>query len=246
MAINAIGLARRLGPADVRNVVRDPMLLWALALPPAVALLLQRGVPALAEWLAVRFAFDLVPFYPLIAGSYLLIAPAIVGFIGGFLLLDERDDRVLDALRVLPVSMRTLLTYRLGVPLALGTFVTIAGYPIIGLTALPPTILGAAAVLAAGTGPILALFLSAFADNKVSGFALAKVLSAVSNLALVAWFVPMPWQIAAGVVPSYWAMKVVWQSAAAASWLAYAAAGLAVNGIVTVLLLHRLNRVLSR
>jgi fluoroquinolone transport system permease protein len=244
--MNAIGLLRRLGPADARNIVRDPMLLWALVLPPSVALLLQRAVPALAEWLTVRFAFDLVPYYPLIAGSYLLIAPAIVGFISGFLLLDERDDGVLDALRVTPVSMRTLLTYRLGVPLIVGTLVTIVGYPVIRLVALPPMTLVVSALLAAGTGPILALFLGAFADNKVSGFAVAKLFSALSNLALIAWFLPMPLQIAAGVVPSYWAMKIVWQSAAAAAWPAYALAGLLVNGSVIAFLLHRLNRVLSR
>jgi fluoroquinolone transport system permease protein len=237
---------RRLGPVDGRNIVRDPVLLWALALPPTVALLLRWAVPQVTESLAIRFTFDLVPYYPLIAGAYMLIAPGIVGFIGGFLLLDERDDRVLDALRVTPVSMRTLLTYRLGVPLLFASLVTVAGYCIMGLVALPPGSLFVSTVLAAGTGPLLALFLGAFADNKVSGFAMAKLVTAVSNLALVAWFVPMPWQIAAGVVPSYWPMKVVWQSASGAAWSAYALAGLSANGIIIGFLLHRLNRVLCR
>jgi fluoroquinolone transport system permease protein len=221
-------------------------LLWAFVLPPAVALFLRRALPTLTEWLAIRFGFDLVPYYPLIAGSYLLIAPAIVGFVGGFLLLDERDDRVLDALRVTPVSMRTLLTYRLGIPLIAGTLVSVAGYAVIGVAPLPPVTLAAAAVLAAGTGPILALFLGAFADNKVSGFALAKLVSAISNLAVIAWFLPMPWQLGAGIIPSYWAMKVVWQSAAGAAWPAYAMAGCAVTGFAIGLLLRRLDRTLSR
>lgn len=194
----------------------------------------------------VRFAFDLVPYYPLVAGSYLLVAPSVVGFIGGFLLLDERDDGVVDALRVTPVSMNVLLTYRLGVPLLLGVLVTVVGHVIIDVVTLPVEGLLASVGLAAGTGPILALFLSDFADNKVSGFALAKLFAAGSNFALVAWFVPMPWQIGAGLVPSYWPMKVVWQVAAGGSWLEYGVAGFAVNGIVIVLLVRRFNRVLGR
>ena len=74
---------------------------------------------------------------------------------------------------------------------------------------------------------------------KVSAFAIAKLASAVSNLALVAWFIPMPWQLLAGGLPSYWPMKVVWQSAIDAAWEPYAAAGLVVNVLATAVLLMR-------
>src|SRR5688500_3478141 len=36
-------------------------------------------------------------------------SPSGVGFVGGFLLLDERDDRILDAIRVSPVPLNSLL-----------------------------------------------------------------------------------------------------------------------------------------
>jgi fluoroquinolone transport system permease protein len=172
------------------------------------------GVPALDEWLRVRAAFDLAPYHPLIAGSYALVAPSGVGFVGGFLLLDQRDDRILDAIRVTPVSVNTLLVYRLGAPLIIGGLITIVGYPLIGFVPLASITLIVATALSACVGPMLALLLTGFADNKVTGFALTKLFSAVANFALVAWFLPMPWQVAAGVVPSYWPMKMVWQAAA--------------------------------
>jgi fluoroquinolone transport system permease protein len=244
--MNAIGLLHRLGPTDLRNIRRDPILLWALVLPLVVAVVLRWGVPILGEWLRVRVGFDLAPYHPLIVGSYVLVGPSIVGFIGGFLLLDERDDRVLDAIRVTPVSLDSLLAYRLGVPLILGSLITVIGYPVINLVSVPVTSLVVSTILAACTGPILALLLAGFADNKVSGFALTKLFSAVSNVALVAWFLPMPWQLAAGVVPSYWPMKVVWQTAAGTTWMGYALAGMAVNGLAIAALLRRFRAVLSR
>ena len=42
-------------------------------------------------------------------GGYLMTAPGIVGMVVGFLLLDERDERTLSALRVTPLSMRRYL-----------------------------------------------------------------------------------------------------------------------------------------
>jgi hypothetical protein len=44
-----------------------------------------------------------------------------------------------------------------------------------------------------------------------------------------------------GLVPSYWPMKIVRQSAAEAAWPAYALAGLVMNGLFVGLLLRRLN-----
>ena len=233
------GLLRRLGPMDARSVVRDRLLLWFLILPPLVAVLLGWGLPTLSRELLTRFDFDLVPYYPLVVSSYVLVAPSMIGFVVGFLLLDERDDRVLDAWRVTPVSLNALFFYRVGAPVVLGSVMTLAGY---GLMQLSPVSLGAlivAASLAAGTAPALALALVGFADNKVSGFAIAKLASAASNLALVAWFIPMPWQLVAGVLPSYWPMKVLWQASAGGSWEAYATAGLAVNFVAIAVLFLR-------
>jgi len=239
------GLLRRLGPMDGRAVVRDRLLLWFLLLPPLVAVLLGWGAPALSRWLLARFGFDLVPYYPLLAGSYVLVAPSMVGIVVGFLLLDERDDHVLDAWRVTPVSVNDLFLYRVGAPVALGTVMTLGGYSLMQLAPISIGALLVAAVVGAGAAPTLALALVGFADNKVSGLAIAKLVSAASNLALVAWFVPMPWQLLAGVLPTYWPMKVVWQASGGASWEPYAAAGLAVSLLVIAMLCLRFRAVLE-
>jgi fluoroquinolone transport system permease protein len=245
-AMTVWGLLRRLGPMDARAIVRDRLLLWVLLLPALVAALLGWGVPALSRWLLARFDFDLVPYYPLLAGSYVLVAPAMVGIVVGFLLLDERDDHILDAWRVTGVSVNDLLLYRVGVPVVLGTVMTLGGYSLMQLAPISIGALLVAAGLGACAAPTLALALVGFADNKVSGLAIAKLVSAASNLALVAWFLPTPWQLLAGVLPSYWPMKVVWQAAIGAAWEPYAAAGLVVNVLAIALLLMRYRAALDQ
>ena len=244
--MNTLGLIRTLGPVDLRNIRRDPLLAWAMGLPLVMAFVLRWGIPALAGWLSRRYGFDLTPYYPLLASGYFIMTPAFVGFIVGFLLIDERDDGILDAMRATPVSMNSLLAYRLGVPIAVSLPITLLGYVIVDLAPLPFSALLAASLLATLSGPTQALFLASFAENKVSGFALVKLYGAVTDLPLVAWFIAIPWQWAFGLIPLYWPMKVAWQAASGAPWLGYALIGLLINLLAVWLLLHRFRRVLSR
>lgn len=228
--------------ADARNVLREPLLRWACVLPALVALLLRWGMPALDDWARSRHGVTVEPYYPLIMGGYVLVAPSLIGFVSGFLFLDERDDRVLDVIRVSPIRPAHWIAYRVGMPAAISMLVTIAGYHVIDLVVLPVGPLLAAVAISTLTAPILALALFAFAADKVSGFALAKALSVISNLALAGWFMAMPWQMGAGVVPSYWPMKIVWQADQNAPWIGYAVAGLAINGAVVSILWKRVRR----
>lgn len=230
------GVYRALVSVDFANVARDGMLGWMLAGPPLVALLIRVQAPALDAWVPAALGLELHTFHGLLAGLFVLMVPTMVGMAGGFLLLDERDERILIALLVTPTSLRSYLVYRIGAPWILGLAVTVVCYPLLDVAPLAPVPLVLVALLASLTAPITALFLAAFAADKVSGFALVKVHSAVSMLAVVALLVPEPWQLAAGLVPAYWPMKALLEAASGNPWALWLAAGLPVNALVLVLL----------
>ncbi len=244
--MHAVDVLRKVGPVDLKNVRRDHFLPWVIGLPFAIALLFRYGVPALAGWLQTSFGFDLVPYYPLIMSSFVVMAPSMVGMVIGFLLLDERDDQILTALMVTPMPFGAYLLYRIAVPLAAAIPVTLLGYVLAGLTPLPLGVLLLIALLGSMTGPIAALFLAVVADNKVSGFAIIKLLNSINVLPIAAYFIGMPWQLGAGVVPGYWPLKLVWLADAGRPLAAFAAAGFVVNAAVIVVLLRLLNRHLHR
>ena len=200
--------------ADSRLLWRDPLLGWMLLLPVGLALMLRALIPRAGEVLLATNRFDLAPYHPLILGGYMMTAPGIVGMVVGFLLLDERDSRTLLALRTTPLSMRRYLAYRIALPLVVGTASTLIGYPLIGILALPfPTLVGIALV-AGLSAPLLALVLATAAPNKVAGFAVVKILNSVNLLPNAAFFLPVPLQYAAGVLPTYWPMRAFWSAAA--------------------------------
>ena len=236
MTVHPATLLRSLGAADLRNFRRDPLLIWMVIFPPAVALLFRLLLPWLREALLARWGFELEPYYPLIMGFFLLTPGVIAGVISGFVLLDERDEGVLTAIAVTPVSWWSWLTYRLAVPLALGTVLAVATYPLVGITPLPLVDLIVIASVAALLAPVTALFLAAFAANKVSGFAMIKILNTVNMIPIIAWFFDPPLQWFAGIVPSYWPMKMVWEASAGRSYPLEAIAGVLMAMLALALL----------
>jgi hypothetical protein len=219
---------RSIALADARMLFRDPLLPWVVFLPLGLALLLRVLMPAIETALA-RVPFDLQPYHKLIMSGYLMTAPGIIGMVSGFLLLDERDARTLSALRVTPMSLREYLTLRMTLPLLLGLGSTLIGYPLVGLTPLPASALIPIAAVSALSAPILALVLAALAPNKVAGFALVKVMNIVNLLPVLAFFVPMPWQLLIGVLPAFWPMRALWAIAGGEASAPFLAAGAAVG-----------------
>jgi len=223
---------------------RDPLLVWMTAVPIGMALLI-RVVVRIADQLLAASAFNLAPYHPLIMGGYLMSAPGMVGFVIGFLLLDERDAGTLKALRVSPLPMRHYLAYRVIGPLLAGTVSTILGYPLAGLSPIGVTTLVAIAIVAGLAAPLLALVLAIAAPNKVAGFAVVKVLNAVNLLPIAAFFIPAPLQYAAGVLPTYWPMRALWSAAGNEPYMGFLAIGTVVGALAVVVAAHLFNRRLS-
>lgn len=246
--MNVTKLIKSLGPIDLRNVGRDGLLPWMVALPVITALIIRWGVPPIANAVLDRYGFDLVPYYPVILGYFfILMTPMTFGALIGFLLLDERDDDTLTALQVTPLTLNSYLAYRIAVPMALSVLLMFVIFPLANLANLDFVPLLIAALSAAPLAPLFALYLGAFAENKVQGFALMKGIGSVALSPVIAFFIQLPWQLLFGIVPAYWPVKVYWMLSAGEPgvWL-YLIVGLVYQVFLIALLLRRFNRVMHR
>lgn len=242
--MNALQVVRALGPVDARGIWRDPLLKWLVAFALALGLIVRFGLPALTGWLAETHGFDLVPYWPLVMSGIVMTLAQIAGTIVGFLLLDQRDDGTLTALSVTPLPPRGYLAYRLATPLAASVVLTVATMLIAGGHGLGFGALVVAAIGAAPLAPLFALYLAAFASNKVQGFALAKANGFLTLPPLLAWFVEPPHQYWFGLVPTYWPAKLYWQlSERGGGYGACLALGFALAALVGWPLIRRFERV---
>lgn len=244
----ALRRAQRLGMLELRGILRDPLLRALLVLPLIVGVAARLVLPLVLRRIGASLGLDLAGYYPLVMGSaLLLIAPTTYGTLVGFVLLDQRDDRTLLALRVTPLSLRGYLLLRLTAPMLISFAMTPAALAVAGLLQLPLPELLLATAATTPLAPVCALALVAFAENKVQGFALVKGASVLSSAPLAALWVPWPWQWAFGVLPTYWPVRLYAALLAGApeAWL-YAGVALGLDALLIRLLLRRFQRALER
>lgn len=238
---------KALGPIDARNVGRDEMLRWMVFLPLLLALLMRIGWPPLVRQLQASYQFDLSPYTTLLMSFLTIGIPAVFGMVIGFLLLDERDEGSLIGLQVTPLSLNNYLVYRLGIPIALTLVLVLVGLPLAGITTFSLGQLVLLGLVSAPMAPLLAVFLAAFASNKVQGFALSKGVGILFVAPLAAYFLGGTWQWALGLLPTFWAPKLYWllSENAPSAWLV-GLVGLVYQLLCLYLLARRFNKKLHQ
>lgn len=226
---------------DVRNIRRDSLMLYIVLVPWLMVLLLRLVVVPLTAWLNQQFSFDLTAYYMLILSVFLLIQlPFLFGLVIGLLVLDERDDDTLTALRVTPMSLERYTSYRLGEVFLFSLVYILITAPLSGLMplALMPSLV-VVALLAAMVGPALTLALATFAGNKLEGLALMKGLGIILMGPLAAYFIASDWQLLMGVLPSYWPAKALWLASEGSTFWPHLLVGVAYHGALLAWLLRR-------
>ena len=225
---------------DALRLFRDQFLVGASAYILGCAIVLRWLVPWLQAELIASNAFDIGPYIPLGVSYFVVVnASVLTGMIGGFLLLETREERTVKALLVTPTPLAVPLATLGSVILTVGAGVTVTLAALLGVGVPPWPAVVAAAGLGAPTGIMMALFLATAASNKVEAFAVMKITSFLGLIPIGAFFLPEPWQFAAGVVPIYWACKIWWAAAEGGTWLWMLVPGLVVSAAWIAVLVPR-------
>lgn len=191
---------------DARQIWKDPMLMASL-LGPLVVIGFTRFVfPSLSVWLERQFDFSLFNYSAFAVTFLLLTIPLLPGTMAGLLMLDERDENMISYYAATPLTRQGYLLYRLFLPSLLSLLMTALFFLLSGLTEAHLENMYTLLLLAL-EAPCLALFLAAFANNKVEGLALSKISGLLFAGPVVAAFVPVPWQYLGMWIPTFWPAK---------------------------------------
>jgi len=189
---------------DFRSIFREQILYVMFVVAP------------LLEYSVVRWGLPpVVRQYPAVAPYQdviiLLLALQVVGGIGFVLasiLLDERDDGVLTALRVTPVGPNTFLFYRLFMGLLVGWVFAIILLRFNGVLAFSWTATVLGGLFFALVAPLVMLAMSSFSKNKVEGLAMFKGINLVLLLPVAAFFLPEAWHYLFWIIPTHWTFQL--------------------------------------
>ena len=192
----------RLVDLDLRMIMREQMLWFMLFVVPGLQFSMAL---LLLPWLEGHFPV-MADYRQLIVMLMTLQVVTSIGFVLASMLLDERDEQVLAALRAMPIGVITFIFYRLCIGTAMAVLFSYAMLSVPGLGGLSPASRLTAAFLFASAAPITTLALAAFSSNKVEGLAVYKGLSLILLIPAASFFIDSWLQYALGIVPVYWAL----------------------------------------
>ncbi len=242
--MSAIGLFMprrlwRLIGSDAMNVARDPMLLLATAMSLAPALALHYARAPMDR--AALSAFGVAEISRFFVPLALTIPATLIGWVTGFLLLEDRDEGTLLALDTTPAGKSGFLAYRVSITALLAMALTLYAWPLI-LPETAPFVAAGLAVLVGANAIGFAVVLPAIARNKVEGLAVTKLTNLLAVAPLFA-AIPSPLRFLAAPLPTFWIGEVLGLSTVAPMplWLSLPLA-LALDVVAVLLLFALLNR----
>lgn len=185
--------------ADLKLIFRDKMLSIFLFAPILLILFVRLLVPY------VTAVYPVVQEYHSYLMMFASMQTAIIfGFITSFMILDEKDEHVLEVIRVLPVSTTFFIVYRMlfgTLFSALGAFLMIS----FGGIAYPGLFNSFLLSLQYGlVAPFITLIVGTFAQNKIEGMAWFKGINLLLIIPVLAFFLTGPFKYLFALIPVFW------------------------------------------
>ena len=215
---------------DMKNTRRDPTLLLLLFVPLLFILLTKFGLPTLTEYWP-----EATMFYTVLIAFFCVLTAVMPGFIVAFMLLDERDQNVLLAIRIMPVKpagyfgMKMLFMFLFGL---IGCFLLLQLNGVVELDVLKSLLV---ALVCASCSPFFVFFTISFAKNKIEGATMMKVLNTLLMLPIIALFIDHPFTYLMGLIPFFWIYKSFEVINDTALFFAFLGTGLIVGLIIDII-----------
>jgi fluoroquinolone transport system permease protein len=230
---------------DLRGAGRDTLLAGMIVAPAVWIAMVRFGTPPVTRMLTEDYQFDLRPYYPLILVGFLLLTSAIiVGGITALMVLEERDARTLTAVQVTPASLSRYIRYRAIVAIAVTTLYVLGTITASGLLpgdlVLPLIPIG---LLTGLSALVIALTILTLVKNKVEGIAAIRALGiVVAGLPLLPAFIDSSWDLAFGVLPTYWPAQAFLEASDGGTWWPYLLTGTVYHALLVWPLYRRFIR----
>lgn len=182
---NKISLIFRLLINDLKQISRDKTLAYFSLIPLLLFLLIKLGLPNIINH--IPQIKDYVIYYIIFSA----IQGAIMfGFVNSFIILDEKDEKIIQAIKVLPISSNFYWIYRSLFGFIISYLAAFAILYFNGVIAFSFTISILYCILYALVTPLLTLCIGTFAKNKIEGMAWFKGLDLLLLLPILTFFLP--------------------------------------------------------
>ena len=189
---------------DLKIIFRDKTLMIMFLLPIILILVCRTLVPILNNYVP-----EIKEYNWLILAGFCILSGSTPAFLTAFLLLDEKDEKLIAALKVTPLPYSRLITYRISFLMLISfssatIFLLMNGVAYYSLFKIV-----SASILVSFIPGVLLMFLIPFAKNKIEGVTLFKGINIILFLPIIAFFITPEWKMVFGIIPFYWVYEIL-------------------------------------
>lgn len=195
--------------ADIKLILRERIMVFIMFAPLLIMTLFKIGVPLLNEILIRELSFDLSPYYIYITAMAIILSPFLLATLAGFLILDEKDQNLFPLMKITPAGMSGYYFGRLFLPSLVSFIYCIFAVYFICLNRIPFHCMVFCAIITILETVMIALFLGAFAKDKVQGMTYAKGLGILMFPMFFELFNNEALNFVSYITPFYWVKKAI-------------------------------------
>lgn len=191
--------------SEMKKWTRDSLTAFMMIYPILFGVIGRYVLP----WAEENSGFSLDLYGDFALAALVLLTPMIYGAVMGFSILDDRDDGVLTAIRVTPLTVAGFLSFRV---ILVMFFTFIASLYVILFSNFGPLTLGEALMISgvnALGAPISGFLINAFANNKIEGFAIMKGTGMVVVFPVIGLIFTDAKEFIFAFVPGFWPAKAI-------------------------------------
>ena len=191
---------------------KDMMLLVSSVAPFMIGLIFRFGIPQIEKLLEHVLSMDtvLIPYYKIFDMFLAMITPFFYCFVAAMVVLEERDEHLINALIASPLKKSGYFISRILLPGVIAMVITAVLLPFCTLTTVGLVEYIGMLIMGTLQGIIFALMIISFSSNKLEGVAVTKLSSIIMVGCIVPCFVPKSLQYIFAFLPSFWIGKASW------------------------------------
>ncbi len=193
----------------MKQLVREPMMLLLFCLPMFMFIVYKAIIVFLIPYLNKHLSFNLADYYLYILSFALIMTPAMLGIVIGFMMIDERDGKIAELMTVTPLGRSGYLYNRLSFAFIATVVYTFMGYFTVNIYKLPLLVVFLLSILLGILSIILGMIIFTVATDKVKGLTYAKginfmLLFCLSDLLNERWLTNFSM-----FFPTYWITEII-------------------------------------
>ncbi|MCX6326781.1 MAG: hypothetical protein NT144_09080 [Bacteroidia bacterium] len=236
-------MLRSLFKADIKSIIRDPILIIAILSPFLLIIFLKLAFPLISDFIFSKKGFQLNCYYTVVAITVISMVPVLIGVLYALLFIDKcnkNDDKIIP---VTSAIKNNFLIMRIIIPFSLSFLLLLL---IIFVTDPVPTqgwlrSLYISLLLATQT-PFVFLFIGSLAGSRIGGIALSKLYGIFLIAVPLGLLLHHPWNYFAFFSPLYWS-SCAWVCSVPVESLIYGAICMVITfGCILIFFRHFLKK----